>query len=214
MTELKLIGYTREQKRWLYILLLGSGIIMLSPLYWINQEVQSSFGRGASEAVLTYHLVLLFFLITVGFSIALGVDLMIRHRVLIFGGTKPGKRAKRIRYLWGYGEVVDVIEEAQDLRPPVKDQLKIIKSRKTKRKGRTPTFPIERWIPIVEKWENRDPLHDIFSLEDLIGQYLGTNPDGSPILSKQSYYGWRDKVFEEYAKEDEKKDESQDIEFL
>jgi len=207
-SELKLIGYTHAQKRWLYILLLGSGVIMLLPLYWINQEVQSSLGQDVSQAVLSYHWILLFFLVAIGFVLALSVDLMIRYRLLIFKGTNLGKWARRFGYLWGYGIATDFPDETQATSPQTKKQPKISKPRNKKRKGRTPTFPIERWIPIVEKWENRDPLHDIFSIEDLIEQYLGTNPDGSPILSKQSYYVWRDKVFEEYAKEDEKKDET------
>lgn len=66
------------------------------------------------------------------------------------------------------------------------------------RRGRKPTFPLERWIPIAMKWENRDPIRDAFTLGELIAEHLGTNSDGSPIVSEQTYYSvWRQRAMDE-----------------
>ena len=66
------------------------------------------------------------------------------------------------------------------------------------RRGRKPTFPLERWIPIAMKWENRDPIRDAFTLGELIAELLGTNSDGSPIVSEQTYYSvWRQRAMDE-----------------
>lgn len=66
------------------------------------------------------------------------------------------------------------------------------------RRGRKPTFPLERWLPIAMKWENRDPMRDVFTLGELIAEHLGTNSDGSPIVSEQTYYSvWRQRAIDE-----------------
>ena len=66
------------------------------------------------------------------------------------------------------------------------------------RRGRKPTFPLERWLPIAAQWENRDPIRDAFTLGELIAEHLGTNSDGSPIVSEQTYYSvWRQRAIEE-----------------
>ena len=71
-----------------------------------------------------------------------------------------------------------------------------------KRRGRKPTFPLEAWLPIAAKWENRDPIRDAFTLEDLIRESLGENSDGSPIVSAQAYYStWRERAIEELKRQ-------------
>jgi hypothetical protein len=77
---------------------------------------------------------------------------------------------------------------------------------KRRRLGRKPNFPLERWLPIAQKWENRDPLVDAFTLGELISEHLGTHPDGSPIMTEQSYYStWRDLAIEELEKREAQK---------
>ena len=66
------------------------------------------------------------------------------------------------------------------------------------RRGRKPTFPLKRWLPIAVQWENRDPIRDAFTLGELISEHLGTNSDGSPIVSEQTYYStWRPRAIAE-----------------
>jgi len=78
-----------------------------------------------------------------------------------------------------------------------------------KRRGRKPTFPLEAWLPIAAKWENRDPIRDAFTLEDLIRESLGENSDGSPVVSAQSYYStWRERAMEELQRRAEAKQAS------
>ena len=53
------------------------------------------------------------------------------------------------------------------------------------------------------KWEKRDPLRDTMTLADLLAEEFGTNADGSPRMTEQTYYDWRDRVFAELKKEAE-----------
>lgn len=62
-------------------------------------------------------------------------------------------------------------------------------------------FTLEGWKPVVEKWENRDRTRDTFTLAELIAEHLGTYPDGSPVVSTQTYYIWRKLVLAERAKD-------------
>ena len=55
------------------------------------------------------------------------------------------------------------------------------------------------------KWEYRDTLRDSMSLADRLSEEFGSNVDGSPTMTEQSYYYWRDKVFTEIKNETEAK---------
>lgn len=72
---------------------------------------------------------------------------------------------------------------------------------------RRPTFTLADWMPVVEKWENRDRMHDSFTLAELIAEHLGTYPDGTPVVSTQSYYAWRKMVRAELARQKNKGDQ-------
>ena len=77
------------------------------------------------------------------------------------------------------------------------------------RRGRKPTFTLERWVPIALKWENRDPMRDAFTLGELISEHLGTNSDGSPIVSEQTYYSvWRKRAIDEIRRRAKSKESS------
>jgi len=66
---------------------------------------------------------------------------------------------------------------------------------------RRPIFTLQDWMPVVEKWENRDRTRDTFTLAELIAEHFGTYPDGSPVVSTQTYYAWRKRVLAERAKD-------------
>ena len=100
--------------------------------------------------------------------------------------------------LWGY-EVKDkqaLSTEALSPEPHIIEPFDLFNM--PARRGRKPTFPLERWIPIAMKWENRDPIRDAFTLGELIAEHLGTNSDGSPVVSEQTYYSiWRKRAMNE-----------------
>jgi hypothetical protein len=107
-----------------------------------------------------------------------------------------------ILYLWGFELKCEAIAEIPPLPPPpisIPEMEEImVAPHKPRRRGRKPTFPLERWLPIAAQWENRDPIRDAFTLGELIAEHLGTNSDGTPIVSEQAYYTtWRPRAIPE-----------------
>ncbi len=100
--------------------------------------------------------------------------------------------------LWGYELKEEDLQPTQTLPPELQDIKPLGPINAPARRGRKPTFPLERWIPIAMQWENRDPIRDAFTLGELIAEHLGTNSDGSPIVSEQTYYSlWRQRATDE-----------------
>ena len=203
--------YDFSQKVFLYLLLIGSGAIMFTPVAWVNYKIKLGLGVNISQMALTYQVVFLLVFVAIGFVLALIIELSIRERKAIFSSSQAGSWSVRIAYWWGYellteGEPtqsaaqVDLASEENN----INDWLK-----RPRRRGRKPAFPLERWLPIALKWESRDSMRDAFTLEELIAEHLGTNADGSPVVTVQAYYNtWRDLALEELqkmAKEKEKK---------
>ncbi|MCC6986386.1 MAG: hypothetical protein IT309_08155 [Anaerolineales bacterium] len=69
------------------------------------------------------------------------------------------------------------------------------------RRGRRPTYPLERWARVVQAWENRDPLRNTMTLSEFLAEEFGVYADGSPHMSENSYYEWRKRVFMELRKQ-------------
>ena len=105
--------------------------------------------------------------------------------------------------LWGYEvceetKITDKVKIEIPIDPPMMEPLNLMNIPTTPRRGRKPTFTVDRWVPIAMKWENRDPIRDSFTLGELISEHLGRNGDGSPIISEQTYYSvWKDRALEE-----------------
>jgi hypothetical protein len=200
--------YDFSQKVLLYFLLLGSGMIMFFPILWTNYKIKLGLGIYISQMALTYQVVFLLVFVAIGFFLAFIVELSIRDRKAIFSSPQVGSWPVRIAYWWGYellteGEPtqsaaqVDLASEANN----INDWLK-----RPRRRGRKPAFPLERWLPIAIKWESRDSMRDAFTLEELIAEHLGTNADGSPVVTVQAYYNtWRDLAIEELQKMEKEK---------
>jgi len=129
-------------------------------------------------------------MIAAGVGIGILGDWVIRQRKSIFHDPKEGSFvAALIRWL-DY-EMIDLEEVKSQSIPDIR-QFAIFEEDaeeglRPKRRGRKPVFPLEAWLSIAAKWENRDPICDAFTLEDLIRDSLGKNSDGSPIVSTQSY---------------------------
>jgi hypothetical protein len=150
-------------------------------------------------------------MVMIAAGVGLGIlgDWAIRQRKSIFHDPEEGSFVAALIRLLGY-EMIDLEEvEPQpipdiSLLPIVEDDAEEV--HRPKRRGRKPVFPLEAWLPIAAKWENRDPICDAFTLEDLIRERLGKNSDGSPIVSAQSYYStWRGRAMKELARRDKAK---------
>lgn len=62
------------------------------------------------------------------------------------------------------------------------------------KRGRTPEHPIHRWARVVYAWEHRDLWNEPITLDEFLCREFGEHADGSPKVSKKSFYDWRKKV--------------------
>jgi hypothetical protein len=168
---------------------------------WSYHSYEEELGTKLAQIAIGYHVVLLMVMVAVGIGLGHWIDQMIRLRKSIFHSPKKGSWTEAFMNLWGYASKADEMtaQKSSPLPTPDPPMLEpfVLLDLPTRR-GRKPTFPLERWIPIALKWENRDPIRDAFTLGELIAEHLGTNSDGSPIVSEQTYYSvWRQRAIDE-----------------
>ncbi len=190
--------YGSPKKMILIVLLKIALIGILLHLIWSYDNLETGLGTAMAQVAIMYHVVLLMILVAVGVGLGLWIDRMIRLRSSIFHDPPKGSWTEAFMNLWGY----ELKEEDANQNPTTPPEPQMIESfdlfNMPTRRGRKPTFPLERWIPIAMKWENRDPIRDAFTLGELIAEHLGTNSDGSPIVSEQTYYSvWRQRAIDE-----------------
>ncbi len=193
--------YGPIQKVSLVSILIGAILVVLLSVNWAYHKIQNGVGEEVAQVTVSLQVVAVLVLIMIGLGLAILVDWAIKHQRFIFRTPQEGSCAEFIVRIWGY----DVqCQEETNLPPIPAPDLSIhteaypVPPDKPKRRGRKPTFPLERWLPITAKWENRDPILDAFTLGELIIEHLGTNPDGTPIVSEQTYYTtWRPRAIKE-----------------
>ena len=190
--------YGSPKKMILIVLLKIALIGILLHLTWSYDNLETGLGTAVAKVAIMYHVVLLMILVTVGVGLGLWIDRMIRLRSSIFHDPPKGSWTEAFMNLWGY----ELKEKDANQNPTIPPEPQMIEPfdlfTMPARRGRKPTFPLERWLPIAMKWENRDPMRDAFTLGELIAEHLGTNSDGSPIVSEQTYYSvWRQRAIEE-----------------
>jgi hypothetical protein len=200
--------HTPFQKALLYFLLLASGASMLLPVVWINHKIKTELGTNISEMALTYQIVFLLGFVSIGFIFAFFIEISIRKQGTIFSSSQVGSWSERIATWWGYELIAEEaparIVLTSDTIPEADNIEELIN--RPRRRGRKPVFPLDRWLPIAAKWESRDSIRDAFTLGELIAEHLGTNPDGSPVVSEQAYYStWRKRALEELQERARKK---------
>ena len=180
----------------LIVLLKIALIGILLHITWSYHNLETGLGTAVAQVAIMYHVVLLMILVAVGIGLGLWIDRMIRLRSSIFHDPPKGSWTEAFMNLWGYELKEKDANQTTAPEPKMIDPFDLFNM--PARRGRKPTFPLERWIPIAMKWENRDPIRDAFTLGELIAEHLGTNSDGSPIVSEQTYYSvWRQRAMDE-----------------
>ena len=188
--------YGSPKKMILLALLKIALVGLFLQITWSYHSLESGLGAAVAQVAIMYHVVLLMILIAVGIGLGLWIDRMIRLRSSIFHDPPKGSWTEAFMNLWGY-ELKE--KDANQIAVPEPQMIEPFDLfTMPARRGRKPTFPLERWIPIAMKWENRDTIRDAFTLGELIAEHLGTNSDGSPIVSEQTYYSvWRQRAIDE-----------------
>jgi len=173
------------------------------PLVWMYNKIRMGFGMEAAQVGMALGIAVTLMWIMKGIKIGYKVDRAISEQASIFGAPEKGKLAKLLMGIWGYemscqekSEEMEAAPELDDLGLTHIEAMNLLDQ--PRRRGRRPDFTLERWLPITAKWETRDPIRDSFTLGELISEFLGTNPDGSPTMSEQSYYKtWRPRAIKE-----------------
>ena len=191
------------KKSILCLILIGVGLFVSLPIAWVYQKMKLGMGVDVAEITLTFAMIIFLGIVLVGMGLAYFIDSAIRKQRFIFHAPQPGGWVDALIRTWGF-HLIDKQPEnpaksaaAQSLE--VDEVFAILN--KPRRRGRKPTYSIDRWKRIVLKWENRDTLRDTMTLADLLAEEFGTHADGSPKMTEQSYYDWRDKVFAEVKKQ-------------
>jgi hypothetical protein len=185
----------------LLVLLKISIVMVFLEVAWSYHTFESELGTRLAQAAIAYHIVLLLGMGTVGIGLGYWVDRMICQRISIFRSPQKGSWTEAFMNLWGHElkikeEMAPGIDTISTPEPSMIEPFVLLDL--PTRRGRKPTFTLERWVPIALKWENRDPMRDAFTLGELISEHLGTNSDGSPIVSEQTYYSvWRKRAIDE-----------------
>ena len=188
----------------LVLSMLSASVVLTLSMAWIYQKVQLGLGAEVAQVTMAFYVPVLAMMIAAGMGLGFLGDWAIRQRRFIFQDPQEGSFAAVCVGLLGY-ELIDLEEVEPDyisdisLLPIFEDGAEEV--HRPRRRGRKPVFPLEAWLPIAAKWENRDPICDAFTLDDLIRDSLGKNSDGSPIVSAQSYYStWRERAMKELAR--------------
>jgi len=201
LTLLRAKKYGSPKKIVLLALLKIAIIGVFLQVTWSYHGFEEGLGTRMAQIAIAYHVVLLMVMVAVGVGLGYWIDQMIRLKKSIFHSPQKGSWTEAFMNLWGYALKANegTAQKISPLPPPDPSMLEpfVLLDLPTRR-GRKPTFPLERWIPIALKWENRDPIRDAFTLGELIAEHLGTNSDGSPIVSEQTYYSvWRQRAIDE-----------------
>ena len=211
--------YGRTQKLVLYGLLGFSFLSTGYALFWFYEKLRNFAGSAIAQAALAIAFAFVLILVAVGFFLGHRIDRMIKEGRLPLHTTTSARWLDFLIRMWKYERKYTDLKEATDKEdapdeiPPkpiptleeIKEYILVeerqsppSKKHKKRRSGRPPAFPVHRWVPVALKWESRDPMRDEYSLGGVISEYLGVNPDGSPIMSEQVYRKtWRDLGLEE-----------------
>lgn len=182
-------------------LLMIAAIAVLFNVAWSYHSFESGMGTKMAQVAIAYHIVLLLGMVAVGIGLGRWIDRMVSARKFIFRSAQKGSWTEALMNLWGHElkveeDALPALEHAPQPEPAIIEPLSLFDM--PARRGRKPAFTLDRWLPIAAKWENRDTTRDAFTLGELIAEHLGTNADGSPIVSEQAYYStWRPRAIEE-----------------
>ena len=127
----------------------------------------------------------------------------IRKRKFIFHTPQPGSWEDKLIRVWGFELIEDhprtsLIPEPDQNLDGANETL--VNMNGPNNRGRRPIYSIDQWEPVVLKWENHDSFRDTRTLTKYLGDEFGTNADGSPKMSEQSFYDWRKRVHAELKK--------------
>ena len=186
----------------LLLLLLTSSTSVIISTIWIYHRVHHGFGLEIADVVVAFLVIVVLGLVLVGFGAGFGAKRVLRTRKVYAHKIYHSlKWCKLFRAFWAY--IGPQVEKSENKVTPQKQdvpEIMVLPDRPARR-GRTPTHSIDRWTEVVAAWENRDRWRNPITLNEFLSQQFGTCADGSPQMSKKSFYDWQKKVHEEARKQ-------------
>jgi len=182
------------QKLWLVLALIIAGILSLIPFFWLYQKVKFRFGIEVAEIGLTVGVIFLLAWTTIGIFAGSKIDRMIEEQRSIFSASQKNKGAEILMRIWGYEKIyedvsgpedIEIIDTDFDFDMSYEEMMSVVNQ--PNRRGRPPEFGLKDWIRVAIIWESRDTTVNVLTLPEVISEVLGTNADGSPAMSEQSY---------------------------
>ncbi len=187
-------------KRLLVVGLLVGAIAIGVSVFWVFERIDMSLGDNLAEVAVTFSCMLVLALTAVGMRAGLSLDRYARRRALQdLHICRSSKQLTHLCRLLGYGTQPAAPQQPES--PPVET---LVLTEKPKRRGRPPTYSIDRWRKVVVAWENRDPLRNSMTLAEFLTEEFGAYADGSPRMSENSYYDWRKRVIEDMRRDSER----------
>jgi len=189
----------------LLLVLLASSTTVISSVRWIYHRVQNSLGLEIADVVVALLVILILGLIIAGFGAGFGAKRVLRARkVQALRIYRLFKWSTIFQAFWAYmGPQVEVEKKVS---PQKQDNPEItLPLDRPPKRGRIPTHSMDRWIEVVAAWENRDTWRNPITLQEFLSQEFGTCADGSPQMSKKSFYDWKKKVRKEIREREAKK---------
>jgi hypothetical protein len=187
----------------LLLVLLISGMDIFYSVNWIYHRIHDRFGPEIAEVVVAFLTVLIVLLILFGFGVGFGTDRILRRqKIQALWIYRSLKRSMVIRSLWGY-----IVPNRQMENPGLPAVETISLPQRAPRRGRRPTYSLDRWMRVVQAWENRNTDYNTMTLSEFLAEEFGIYADGSPRMSENSYYDWRKKVFRELRKQESREKE-------
>src|SRR5574338_196579 len=189
----------------LLLILLASSTSVIISVRWIYHRVHSGLGFEIADVVVALLVILILGLIIVGFGAGFGAKRVLRaRRVLALRIYRLFRWSTIFQAFWGY--IGPPAETEKKITTHEQDipEITVLLERPPKR-GRIPTHSMDRWIEVVTAWENRDTWRNPITLEEFLSQQFGTCADGSPQMSKKSFYDWKKKVRKERREREAKK---------
>ena len=172
------------------ILMLCGGILIVS-VNWIFHKIHYSLGMGMAEVTVAFISIFILILILVGMRTGLSMDRFIRRR-----RYESCKIYQSFRHVQCFISWLGCEGIQPDHEPLIKtesqnsEEMPIVLN-KPNRRGRTPTYSIDRWKRVVLAWEGRDTWRNPTTLSEFLAEEFGTCADGSPRISESRFYELR-----------------------
>ncbi len=185
----------------LLFILIVCGALLITAIAWIFNKIHNSIGLELAQVTIAIICILTLILILIGLSTGLGLDQFIQQQnVRVWRVYQSSSQVRSFLNLLGYEEVQSEYEET--VKSAISDPAELASSFSniTSRRGRPPTYSLERWTKVVLAWEKRDPLRNPMTLAEFLGEQFGENADGSPRISENCFYTNRKKVISELQK--------------